>query len=278
MSGNIKDRIGIDIGRRLKLEPAVDWALTNGVKHIDLCLDADHELLRDGAERLGTARKRLEAAGINAALHTLSAVNMAEASPYMTEAADDYIAAYIRAAKQFGATWVVVHAGYHYTGDKKSRMASGLARLQRASAIAEREGVTLLLENMNPEPADAEVKYLGHDLEECEYYFSQLHSPNLRWSFTVNHAHILPVGIEGFLNGMEKIGVGLDRCGEVRIADCRGTIEEHLPIGQGTIDFPAMFALLEGRGYRGHYTLAYTTVDEMLIGRDRLTDLALEAV
>jgi sugar phosphate isomerase/epimerase len=96
-----------------------------------------------------------------------------------------------------------------------------------------------------------------------------LHSPALRWSFTVNHAHLLPEGIEGFLKQMD-----LKRCGEVRLADCRGAVEEHLRPGEGTIDFPATFALIEGGGYRGHYMQAFGTLDDMLAGRELLARMA----
>jgi sugar phosphate isomerase/epimerase len=190
-------------------------------------------------------------------------------SPYASEAADAYLEAYVRAAKRLGAQWIVVHAGYHFTSDKPERMSAALARLDRASRYAEREGVTLLLENLNAEPDQAEVQYLAHDLEECSYFFDRLASPALRWSFTVNHAHLTPEGIAGFLDKLD-----LGRCGEVRIADCRGTIEEHLYPGKGTIDFPAMFARIEGAGYRGPYTLAFGSLDDMLAGRDTLADMA----
>ena len=58
------------------------------------------------------------------------------------------------------------------------------------------------------------------------------------------------------------------RCGEVRLADCRGTHEEHLKPGEGTIDFPAMFAAIEASGYRGHYMQAFGSLDDMLEGRE----------
>lgn len=269
MTSSLRDRIGVDIGQKLRLEPAIEWAAASGVRVIDVCLDPDEELLRDGAARAKDARARLEREGITLGLHTLSAVNIAEFSPYLADATDAYLAAYIAAAKRLGAGWVVVHAGYHFNADKRKRMEAALARLERASALAEREGVTLLLENLNPEPDDAEVQYLAHDLEECHYFFGQLHSPALRWSFTVNHAHLLPEGIEGFLKRMD-----LKRCGEVRLADCRGTVEEHLRPGEGTIDFPATFALIEGGGYRGHYMQAFGTLDDMLAGRELLARMA----
>lgn len=109
------------------------------------------------------------------------------------------------------------------------------------------------------------MQYLAHDVEECRYFFSRLDSPALRWSFTVNHAHLTAEGIDGFLDRMD-----LGRCGEVRIADCRGTIEEHLYPGDGTIDFPAMFARIEALGYRGPYMQAFGSLDDMLAGRDTL--------
>ena len=109
------------------------------------------------------------------------------------------------------------------------------------------------------------MHYLAHDLEECHYYFDRLDSPALGWSFTVNHAHIQPNRIDAFMKGLD-----MKRCGEVRLADCRGTHEEHLRPGEGTIDFPAMFAAIEKSGYRGHYMQAFGSLDDMLKGRQTL--------
>ena len=268
-----KARIGIDIGNRLSPEDALDWAIENDIRFIDVSFDKDHQLLRDGAGRLGPVRAQLEESGIHLGLHTSSAVNAAETSAFVSEAADEYFHAYIAAAKQVGAEWLIVHGGYHFSSDKPARLKAATERLKRMSAMAEREGVMLLLENHNPEPPHAEIRYLAHDLEECQHFFSNLDSPNLGWAFTVNHAHILPVGIAAFLAGMD-----LSRCGEVRIADCHGTIEEHLRIGEGTIDFTEMFSLIEAGGYRGHYMQGYQGLNDMLGDRDLLVSLAAKAV
>jgi sugar phosphate isomerase/epimerase len=68
-------------------------------------------------------------------------------------------------------------------------------------------------------------------------------------------------------------GLDMKRCGEVRLADCRGTHEEHLRPGEGTIDFPALFAAIEKSGYRGHYMQAFGSLEDMLKGRQTLADL-----
>ena len=265
----MKDRIGIDINQKLALEPAVEWTVKHKVPYIDLCLDQTPELLQADSARLRNARKKLEKAGIKIGLHTLSAVNIAETSPFVAKAADEYLDAYIDAARRLGAGWIVVHGGYHFGGDKRARMDAAVARIGRATKLAEKKKVKLLLENLNPEPEQAEVHYLANDLEECKYYFDRLDSPALGWSFTVNHAHIRPNRIDAFIAGLD-----MRRCGEVRLADCRGTHEEHLRPGEGTIDFRAMFAAIEASGYRGHYMQAFGSLDDMLKGRETLAALA----
>ena len=263
------DRIGVDINQKLPLEQAVDWTVKHQVPYIDLCLDQTPELLKGDKKRSLSARKKLEKAGLRLGLHTLSAVNVAETSPFVSNAADEYLAAYIDAARELGAGWIVVHGGYHFGGDKRARMDAAVARIGKAAKLAEKKKTKLLLENLNPEPKQAEVHYLAHDIEECKYYFDRLDSPALGWSFTVNHAHIRPNRIDEFMARLD-----LERCGEVRLADCRGTHEEHLRPGEGTIDFPAMFAAIERSGYRGHYMQAFGSLDDMLTGRATLAALA----
>ena len=267
------DRIGVDINQKLPLEQAVEWAVQHKVPYIDLCLDQTPELLEHGSPRLAKARRTLEKNDIHIGLHTLSAVNIAETSPFATSAADAYLAAYLDAAKKLGAAWIVVHGGYHFTSDKKPRMDAAVARIAKAARAAEKKRTRILLENLNPEPEQAEVHYLCADLEECRYYFDRLDSPALGWSFTVNHAHIRPNRIDEFMAGLD-----MERCGEVRLADCRGTHEEHLKPGEGTIDFPTVFAAIEKSGYRGHYMQAFGSLDDMLRGRNTLADLAEKGV
>lgn len=277
MQPDIKSRIGIDLNRRMKLAPGLDLAARHGIRFLDICLDPDLDLLDPRHPRVAELRDRLAGSGVTLGLHTLSSMNVAEDCPFLADAADAYLAAYIKSARALGAGWVIVHGGYHFTADKRERMELAVARLERAAKVAEAEGMTLLLENMNPEPEAAEVKYLVHDVDEAEFYFSRLTSPAIKWAFTSNHAHMLPYGVAGFLDRMRALGIDVDRIGEVRLADNRGTIEEHLYPGTGTMDFAGLFGTLEARGYRGHYMQDYTTVDDMVTGREIVARMAENA-
>ena len=272
---SLRDRIGIDAGRRVSAEDAITWAGANGVRHLDIQTDiAPNALESFDADRIRNVRELTEKHEVHLALHTLSGVNVAEFSPFCRDAVDAYMTAYIDLSAELGASWIVVHGGYHFTACRKLRMQAGLERLQRMSEYAEQKGQMLLLENLNPEPTLAEVNYLPVTPAECRWYFDQLPSPNIKWSFTANHAHFLPGGsIESFIDQMPF----MELCGEVRLADNNGRYEIHQHPGDGTIDFGALFSKIEGMGYRGYYTLGWGTLDLMLEGRDYILDRAREA-
>ncbi|MCH2327405.1 MAG: sugar phosphate isomerase/epimerase, partial [Rhodospirillales bacterium] len=89
---NLRDRIGVDVGRKLSVEDAVQWAIENDVTYIDCQIDLEPNALEtfDDA-RCGPIRERCFENGIHLGLHTLSAVNIAEVSPFVRDAVDDYL-------------------------------------------------------------------------------------------------------------------------------------------------------------------------------------------
>lgn len=267
------DRIGIDIGRSVSAEDAVAWAKANDVRYFDIQTDiAPNALESFDDARCGPIRDACAEAGLHLGLHTLSAVNIAEISPFLRDATDRYLKAYIDIAKRLRAEWVVVHGGFHFTADKGLRREAAIDRLKRAAAYAEEEGVLLLLENLNGEPDLAEVHYMPDTLEDTRAFFDAIPSPALKWAFTINHAHYDPIGIAGFVDGM-----GMERCEEVRVADNNGEYELHMHPGEGTVDFVDMFRRIEGAGFKGHYMCGWETLDRMLEGRDYLQARAVEA-
>jgi sugar phosphate isomerase/epimerase len=266
-------RIGIDIGRKLPLEDAIIWAAANSVGIIDIQLDTGANVVtRFDAPRSHAIRRSCDHHDIRLGLHTLSAVNVAEYAPLVADAVDAYLRAYIDAAVLLGAEWIVVHAGFHFSADIPQRMQAGLDRLRRVADYADRKSILLLLENLNKEPPDAEVHYLAHTIEEWRWFYEKLDAPSLQLTFTANHAHLVPEGVDGFLAAMP-----LPRVREIRLADCfRNGKEEHLIPGRGDFDFPALFRALESKGYTGHYMNAFGSLDDMLDARARFAGMAMD--
>ena len=267
---NLRERIGIDLGRKLALEEGITWAASNDVRYVDAQVDiAPNALESFDNARCRRVREACEHHGVHLGLHTLSAVNTAEVSPYLRDAADRYLQTYMDVAVKLNAEWIVVHGGYHFTSDKALRMQASVERLKRAADYAEKVGAKLLLENLNWEPDRAEVHYLAHDVEECLHFFDTIDSPSLGWSFTVNHATLVPEGIDGFIDAMP-----MHRCQEVRLADNNGEYELHMFPGDGIIDFGSLFRRLEDGGFTGHYTNAFGSIEDCLRGRDVLVRMA----
>ena len=271
---SLRERIGIDLGRQIRLEDGIEWAGQNGVRFIDIQLDTAANAVTAFDDKRAEGVRQLAARhGVTLGLHTLSAVNVAEYSPYVAEAVDAYLKSYIDIYSKLGAQWIVVHAGYHFSSDVEMRMEAGCARLSRMVDYAEKKGAVLYLENLNNEPADAEVHYLAHTVAEWMYYFDRIQSPNFRMSFTANHAHLVADGVDGFIDAID-----FSRVGEVRLADCRRLgKEEHLQPGAGDLDFGQLFKRIEAKGFKGHYTNAFGTLADMLAGREYEIGKAREA-
>lgn len=274
MTETFLQRIGVDLGRHMRLEDGIAWAVRHDVRYIDIQLDTgENAFTRFDDARARGIRVACEQHGIHLGLHTLSAVNVAEFSPVLSEAVDAYLKAYIEICPRLGAEWIVVHAGYHFTSDVEPRMQAGLERLRRMADHAERHGARLLLENLNKEPELAEVHYLGHTLEEWRFYYENIQSPAFALSFTANHAHLVPEGVAGFVDA-----VPMDRVVQVRLADCfRGGHEQHLRPGEGDFDFSDAFRRIEAKGFKGHYMNAFGSPDDMQAAREGLLAAARRA-
>jgi sugar phosphate isomerase/epimerase len=248
------------------LEDGLAWAAEHDFHFIDFGADHGANALSTwDDQRIRTVHQLCEQHDLHLGIHTLSAVNVAEFSPYMSEAVDAYLRANIDLGARLGVDHVITHAGLHQSSELELRKHASLEHLQRGTAYAERQGVTLLLENLNIEPDNAEVHYMGAMVEELQEYFAAIPSPHLRWAFSANHMHLQPGDFDSFVDAL-----GVDRIGLVLVADNRGTVEEHLLPGQGTMDFARLFRRLEGDGYRGPYMLTFGNRQQKLAGRNYL--------
>jgi sugar phosphate isomerase/epimerase len=262
---NLRYRLGTGV-RAPTLEASLAWLAEHDFHHTDFNADHGQNVLTAWSdERVRGVRALLDKHDIHLGIHTLSGLNVAEFSPYVSEAVDAYLRANIDLGKRLGVERVIVHAGFHQSSELEQREQASLQHLQAAVAYAESAGVVLLLENLNVEPDDAEMHYMGFSTAELQKYFSAIDSPNFGWGFSANHTHLLPEDFDGFIDAL-----GIERMGLVLTADNRGRFEEHLPPGQGTLDFARLFSRLDQAGYTGPFMLTFGTPDEKLAGRDYL--------
>jgi sugar phosphate isomerase/epimerase len=267
MNTDLSYRLGTGPGGP-NLENGLAWAAANGFHFLDF--NADHganALATWSDERIRAVRSYCEQHDLHLGIHTLSAVNVAEFSPFMSDAVDSYLRAHVDLGRKLNVHHVITHAGLHQSSELDLRTAASLEHLSRAADYAANAGVTLLLENLNVEPPEAEVHYMGHSIEELSMYFEAIPAEGLKWGMSANHTHLLPGDFDAFLDAF-----GVERIGLVLVADNRGRYEEHLLPGQGTMDFTRLFTRLEGDGYRGPYMLTFGNRDQKIAGRQYLLD------
>jgi sugar phosphate isomerase/epimerase len=262
---NLKYRFGTGAGGP-NLEDGLAWLAEHDFHQTDFNADHGANLLSLWPdERVRNVRALCERHDIHLGIHTLSAVNVSDFSPYLSEAVDAYLAANIDLGQRLGVERVIIHAGLHQSSELDLRARASLEHLQRATQYAESKGVTLLLENLNVGPETAELHYLGHSIEELRGYFDAIQSPNFGWAFSANHTHLMPMDFDGFIDAL-----GISRVGLILTADNRGTIEEHLVPGAGNFDFARLYRRLEKEGYEGPFMLTFGNRAEKLAGREYL--------
>lgn len=266
---DLKYRMGTGPGGPT-IEDGIAWAAQNDFHYLDFGADWGGNVLSSWTdERVRNVRALCEQHDIHLGIHTLSAVNVAEFSPFMSEAVDAYISANVDLGKKLGVHHVITHAGLNQSSELEQRYAASLEHLKRAADYAEKQGVTLLLENLNHEPDEAEVHYMGHSVDELRTIFDQISPDSLKWGASVNHMHLLPGDFDSFFDAL-----GIDRIGLILVCDNRGKLEEHMYPGTGTMDFKRLFQRLEGGGYTGVYMLTFGNRDQKVTGREYLLQQA----
>ncbi|TAK21755.1 MAG: sugar phosphate isomerase/epimerase [Chloroflexota bacterium] len=254
------------------LEAAIERGAALGFTRVDFNADKPENFPGTFTPaRVSDIRALARHHGVRIGLHTLSAVNMAEITPVMHAAIDEYVRENLDLAVSVGAGYVICHGGYHFGADREARMAIAIARMQRAATLAEQRGLTICFENHNKEPDDAEIHYMPRDVVETRRFFEAVTSHRFRWAFNVGHAHLVPDGFDGFFDAF-----GVDRIAQVRLNDTHGRYEEHLVPGKGMVDFRHVFRRLATAGYAGPYSLDFGTAEEKAHWRDVFAGYLLE--
>jgi sugar phosphate isomerase/epimerase len=225
--------------------------------------------------RVKALRSRLEEYGLGCGIHTASYVNTAEIFEPIRKGVVQHFKDFIDLAQGLGARYLIIHCGVYFR-QFKSRVEECMIRtLQEATACAEKKGISLLMENMNRIPQalagkpwdlsfeHPEISYLGITAEDLAEIYRKVNSPVLGFSLNVAHAHLLAGGFAPFLKAFG------DKLGNVQISDNNGITDDHLPIGEGTVDFAGLIGGLKKMDYRGTLSLSVAK-ERVLECKDRL--------
>ena len=238
-----------------------------GFDYLELTLDppeAHHETIRAARKEIARA---LGDRGMGLVIHLPTFVSTADLTESIRKASVEEMFRSLDLAAEVGAEKVVMHPStIGGLGPLVMDLAMGYAEESMRSMIRHGEalGLRVCLENMFPR---------------CRAFFEpehfdalMAHFPSLEMTLDTGHANIEGHSGARIFSFLRRFG---GRIGHVHASDNKGTRDEHLPIGSGNIDFPALMRRLKEIGYNETVTLEVFSEDRRLLAksRDRLRRL-----
>lgn len=237
-----------------------------GFDYIELSLDppeAHHSQVRRAKNEI---ERRLHDCDMGLVIHLPTFVLTADLTEAIRSVSVEEMCRSMDLAAEMSAEKVVMHpSAITGLGPMVMDLALGYARESMETMIAHGRdlGLSVCLENMFPryrsffEPAHFETIFDDH--------------PKLQMTLDTGHAYI-----DG---GMHRILEFIRRCsgriGHVHASDNKGKRDDHLPVGQGNIDFARFMRRLAEIGYQDTITLEVFAEDrrQLAASRDRLRHL-----
>jgi sugar phosphate isomerase/epimerase len=217
--------------------------------------------------RVRRVRALVERSGVRCGLHSASFVNTAEIMPTVRKAAAAHLREYVDLTAALGCEYLVVHCGFHFSVYLDTVRKALYETMARSVEYGEKRRIPLVIENMNQLPGDSEFQYLGVRIDEFQRLFDRIRSPYLGLALDVAHCELLPGGTPPFVRAFP------DRIHSAQLSDNRGRVDEHMTIGEGTIDFRRVLGALRRIKFTGPLIIELFDVPKKLRSHRRLLAL-----
>jgi len=189
----------------------------------------------------------------------LSDINIGSLNERVRETSLREIVNALRSARRMEIGILTVHPGFYSPAGMLERhkvLQTTRESLSYIEKVSQDMGVRVALENMpNMGPLT-----MGRTPEEL---FQLLGEFDIDVCFDIGHAHTMKA-IDAFLEHKRRFI-------NVHIHDNMGERDQHLPIGEGGIDFKKVLSSLSG--YQGRYVIEARSLQEAVLSRDRLKAL-----
>lgn len=192
----------------------------------------------------------------------MSDINIGSLNPRMREAALRELLTALGACRRLGMDVFTVHPAFltplGFVSQEKVKEVT-MAGLRKLESFSQDLGVKVALENMPRSPFSMATT--------PKALLELIEGTDLGICLDVGHANTM-----GRLKDFVKLKKNIVN---LHVHDNRGETDEHLPIGDGTVDFPWLLKALSG--YKGRYVIESRGLDDALVSRDRLLALRSHA-
>lgn len=186
----------------------------------------------------------------------ISDTNIAALTERMREASTMELMASMEQAISMEVRMVTIHPGLYsmvVPGQEKKSIEKAKKSIRTLDRVTAEFGVTMALENM---PSFQFM--LGRTAEEMK---ELVDGTDMKVCFDIGHANTT-----GQIDRM--IDLLADRIVNIHIHDNEGATDQHMTIGDGTVDFPAVLKRLSK--YKGNYIIESKTIESAIESKKRL--------
>jgi sugar phosphate isomerase/epimerase len=242
----------------------IDSCARLGFDYLELAMDppmAHHSILSAGKKEIGMALKKN---GLGLVCHLPTFVTTADLTDSLRRASVAEMLLSLDVAVELGAEKVVLHPsmgggmGVFVLATIKGYAFDFLSEM----VIAARQfDVTICLENMFPR------NVLGVEPDDFEEFFRSF--PSLKLTLDTGHANIADSKGKRLKKLVERFG---KQIGHLHFSDNQGRRDDHLAVGEGTVNFPELVRSLKAKGYDDTLTLEVFDQDrgKRVASRERL--------
>lgn len=224
-----------------------------GFDYLELAMDPPMAHYSTISADLATIGQALRDNGLAAVCHLPTFVTTADLTESLRRASIEEMHRSLEIAAELGIEKAVLHPsmvtgmGGHVMTTIKALAFDFFAGMVES---ADRFGVQLCLENMFPR------NLFGAEPEDFEEIFTAF--PTLKLTLDTGHANIDDWRGDRLMSLVDRLG---DRIGHLHFSDNRGRRDEHLAIGEGTVDFRRLVKRLQALGYDDTLTLEVFDAD-----------------
>lgn len=158
----------------------------------------------------------------------------------------------LNVCRKMGASSLTIHLGTH--PDRKEGLKIAAKVFGRSAILYEKSHIGICLENHYPYDYK-NMHDLGSSSSEFLSIFNKACSPALKFCLDYGHANMTD-------NNLEFIKKLHPYLGLIHIADNHGLVDEHLPYGEGTVDWKEVLTATVATGFAGPYIIEFGHYDE----------------
>lgn len=201
--------------------------------------------------RIESLRRQAAECGAALSFHVPFKAGVSELIPHIRKANIKYLLGCIETAAAMDVRLVTFHLGmFYWFPVEQSTRRKAIERFAEYIAgplqACRDSNVVLAMENVVPLPQWSDFRHLGDSIADFTHIFDMVDSECLGLCLDTGHAH-LGDGVTEFIDALGG------RFVNVHIHDNTGKDDEHLMLGEGTIDWYSAAAAFQRVGFRGPF-------------------------